>query len=646
MNAVATMPAAPESAGSTRETVRAALADLSRRTAREGLPAIELEGRLIRPLAAYAAARGLGTDTDDRFWAGVLAVQLAHEASLVHDDIIDGAVERRGRPTLASSAGMASALVHGDHLLTASYRLVCRTGSLELVTLFSRAVERTVAAEIEQGRTLGTRLDPAACRRIAEGKAGELLGFAMAVAPAVAGQDTVMGFFRLGKSLGLLYQMLDDLLDYCPSADTGKPALGDHSQRRWTWPLALLPDDPMQLPADEVVAALCRPGDDGASPLQSCLGTVERSARTLVSRASVLMPGDTLLAGMVEEWIGRARGAVEREMALRASRSRTPHSTVSATLRLRLPENAADGWFASSRTFRFAARLLPPAQAVRVARVYAYCRALDDLIDDAGMESRDRTEALLDEWLEHSEAAYRGSPRGLAVIDEAMADMRGAGVPFHYASALVEGMRMDLRDARYETLVDLRGYSYRVASVVGLWLTRLFGTHDPAVLDDAARLGEAMQLTNILRDVGEDWDRGRLYLPREVLDAHGLRPADIGEMREGTRPIGPEYRALLEHLMAVAEADYERAFRAIPALPPFFRGPVAVSARLYRGIHASIRRNDYDNLSRRAFTRGPMKIALAARALWDLRLLPRHLAPASARPRTASGVAAAPAGWG
>src|SRR5690606_6945429 len=110
-----------------------------------------------------------------------------------------------------------------------------------------------------------------------------------------------------------------------------------------------------------------------------------------------------------------------------------------------------------------------------------------------------------------------------------------------YAAELIEGVGMDLEDGeaaeqpsqnsapkrRYTTLTELDVYSYRVASVVGLWLTRLVGVHDEQVLARAADLGHAMQLTNILRDVGEDWRNGRLYLPLDVLARHGITEGDI-----------------------------------------------------------------------------------------------------------------------
>jgi phytoene synthase len=215
--------------------------------------------------------------------------------------------------------------------------------------------------------------------------------------------------------------------------------------------------------------------------------------------------------------------------------------------------------------------------------------------------------------------AYEDPGDVCPLLDDVMGDMRRSDVPFHYVQDLIEGVRMDLTPPTYRTLEDLRGYSYRVASVVGGWLTELFGIRDPWVLERAYALGHAMQLTNILRDVGEDLRAGRLYLPSDLMRAHGVDRALL-ESLEGSRRRAPSgYRSLLEELMEEADAQYARAFQAIPALPRFFQGPVAVAAGVYQGIHREIRRNGYDNLNRRAHTSLPRKMVLAGKALFRLR---------------------------
>jgi phytoene synthase len=182
---------------------------------------------------------------------------------------------------------------------------------------------------------------------------------------------------------------------------------------------------------------------------------------------------------------------------------------------------------------------------------------------------------------------------------------------------------MDVRPRTYDTLAELRAYSYKVASVVGGWLTELFDVHDPWVLERAYALGHAMQLTNILRDVGADLRMGRLYLPADHLRRFGVdRGLLEAKAREGV-PMFPAYRRLLEELMTVADRDYDKAFQAIPALPTFFQRPVAVAARAYQGIHDEIRRNGYDNLTLRARTTATRKVRLGFGALWRLAALNR-----------------------
>jgi len=594
--------------------VREGLLGASAAAGAQGLPGTDAAGQLLRPMVAFAGVRG---EPPAGFWDAVLAVQLAHEASLLHDDVIDQAAVRRGQPTLAVSGGVACALVRGDHLLTAAYRAAARTGSLEFVTLFARAVERTVAAEAAQGRAAGQVLTRAAYDEIALGKAGELLGCALASAAVLEGRGDAGEVFELGRRLGLLYQMLDDLLDYCPGTDTGKPPLGDYAQGRWTWVLGQAPDLRFGGDPAHAARALHRSTDRGC-PMARALTRLEAEGRQLREALSRHLPDDPAAAALVDEWIGRAREAVAREAVVEAPVAvPAPAVDLAAALRARVPAlDAVDAYLATgSRSFRFASRLFSPADAGKVARVYAWCRVTDDLVDDppAGVDAAE----LLDAWLGLSRRAYDGHPTGLPLLDRVMGEMAAGGVPFRHAASLVEGMRMDLRGERYATLAELRRYTFCVASTVGLWLTQLMGVDDAGVLERAERMGHAMQLTNILRDVGEDRANGRTYLPAELLAKHGISDAALSRMCAGGA-ISPAWRALVEELMAVAEEDYRAALEAVPALPPSFGRAVAVAAHVYRGIHREIRRNGYDNLRRRAHTNATAKAGLALAALWEL----------------------------
>lgn len=280
-----------------------------------------------------------------------------------------------------------------------------------------------------------------------------------------------------------------------------------------------------------------------------------------------------------------------------------------------------------SRTFHLASRLFPAGPRSKIERLYAYCRVTDDLADGPGDVSMSERESWLTAWLDLSRRAYDGEEIGLPVLDGAMRDMASADVPFDFASELIEGMRMDLRHSGFRTKAELDFYCYRVASVVGLWITHLFGIDDPLLLRRAAALGRGMQLTNIVRDVGEDWRRGRLYLPTALLARHGLDADAVGRLVEGERPLPSGYGAVLEALMVEAEADYRAAMAVLPRLPAFYRRPVAVAARVYRGLHDEVRRSGYENLDRRNRVGRGRAWSLAAQGLLALSLEARRWLP-------------------
>ena len=253
------------------------------------------------------------------------------------------------------------------------------------------------------------------------------------------------------------------------------------------------------------------------------------------------------------------------------------------------------------RSFWLATRMIPAPFRTQIAGVYAYCRYTDDLVDHATQPFRELLQ-VLDEWETLSRVAYHGHATGIELLDVVIGDMGRQGVRFTYVEGLLRGMRKDVAGVRFQTRAQLRDYCHDVASVVGLWLTELCGVHDRWTLERADRLGLAMQLTNIARDIGEDWERGRLYLPQEMLDAHGVTTAMIDRVRRGNDPIPEAFAALLEDCMQWADNEYDAAAAAFKNLPPFFRTSVAVAASVYRGIHGAIRRNGYDSIRRRAYT--------------------------------------------
>ena len=269
-----------------------------------------------------------------------------------------------------------------------------------------------------------------------------------------------------------------------------------------------------------------------------------------------------------------------------------------------------------SRSFRFAAAMMPKSHRARVVRVYAWCRYTDNLVDD--IVSTELAERRLDRWLQLSRDAYDGRECGIELVNRAMGEMAERDIPFAYPRDLVRAMRADLHFSPYADLDALQVYTYRAAGVVGRWLAELHDVRDPWMLDRATALGRAMQLTNILRDVGEDLARGRMYLPLAELSRHGIAVGDIDAMRQGVRAVDRPYAVLIDGLIEVARADYDLAAEAIPKLPREFRRAAAVASAVYQGIHGAIRRNGYDNLTRRAYTSGSRKTVLALAALASL----------------------------
>jgi len=605
-------------------------------------PSFAPRGRLLRPRVARLALRGQSLAPERRiaFWNGALALQLIHEASLLHDDVLDQAVLRRGTPSFQAEAGPMAALIRGDHLLTAGFRVASETHSLLFLQLLSRSVERTVAGEHLQGKALGRWVGETEYRQIVGWKTGELFGAAMALGAALEEDpEGAQWAFDRGVQLGILYQMLDDFLDLCSSTDQGKPPFQDFKQRKWTWPLSEAGlTDFEAIPAGEDSAEFLRrtlflPSGSGGSPMGRALTRLRAEGERWLDSWVRDFPEDQGFSVLLGEWMDRAEAACEREErsfeALSSSLTSLPSGHVAGSRRpmdeVRTEARSLGGesdwraYFAHhARSFRFAARLFPEPEGTLVAGVYAFCRFTDDLVDRAPDPRRDRLEERLDAWMELTRSAYRGEDTGVPFLASVLGESARRGVPLTYAEELIRGVSMDLDPPLYEEWKDLRRYSYRVASVVGLWMTELFGTHTPWVLRRAEAMGHAMQLTNILRDVGEDLRGDRLYLPRALLDRHGVSEVQLRRSLEaGALPSG--WTPLMEDLLGLADAEYEAAIPAIPALPVFFQRPVAVAGRVYQGIHREIRRNGYDTLNRRAHTSLARKFQLAGTALWELR---------------------------
>ncbi len=331
---------------------------------------------------------------------------------------------------------------------------------------------------------------------------------------------------------------------------------------------------------------------------------------------------------------GRDRGdglhkAMDTEVTARVSEAgRVGAAPAHAIVGMEPSFDAAAYFAAHSRSFSFAARWFPRPERRMIACLYAYCRTTDDLVDAQVGRPPEAVDTELAAWLGLSRAAYEGKPSGIGWLDEIMQASAKARMPFEIIEDLVQGVRTDLGRVRVQDDAELMVYAYRVASVVGLWMCYLHGVTRPETLEQAAALGRAMQITNILRDVGDDFAQDRIYLPAARMQAHGVAEADLKAMAEGGAP-PPGYIALIQGLVRLADAQYAFAAPGLAALPPAFGRAAAVASGVYQGIHGALERNGYDNFRRRAYTTNRAKIRLTARALLALRRAQRAHRPAA-----------------
>jgi len=250
----------------------------------------------------------------------------------------------------------------------------------------------------------------------------------------------------------------------------------------------------------------------------------------------------------------------------------------------------------ASKSFYLSTLLLPRPKRRAIQALYAFLRTTDNIVDDGGAGA---TLAALEGWRARSRRAVDDQDHPVLL---AWADTRARfGVPQTLAEELIDGVAMDLTITRYDTFAALERYCYCVASTVGLMSMHIIGSVDgraetmAEAAPYAAQLGLAMQLTNILRDVGEDARLGRIYLPQEE-----LRGAGYGEEELLAGAITPSFRALLGAQIDRANALYDASLPGIALLHPESRFAIGSAAAIYRGILPKIVANDYDVFTHRA----------------------------------------------
>jgi len=261
-----------------------------------------------------------------------------------------------------------------------------------------------------------------------------------------------------------------------------------------------------------------------------------------------------------------------------------------------------------SKSFYLSSALLPEAKRNATRALYAFCRVGDDLIDRSSGDPA----AAIKQW---SDVALAADPQSDNPVVLAWSHARSIyRIPQRYAEQLIAGVARDLYQSRYQTFAELAEYSYGVASTVGLMSMHIVGFSGPEAIPYAVKLGVALQITNILRDVGEDYQAGRVYLPQEELAAFGITEDQIAAGRVDDR-----WREFMRFQIARNRVLYQEAWPGIALLDRDGRFAIAAAAVLYRGILDDLETHDYNNFTRRSFVNKRGKVARLAQAWWRVR---------------------------
>lgn len=259
-----------------------------------------------------------------------------------------------------------------------------------------------------------------------------------------------------------------------------------------------------------------------------------------------------------------------------------------------------------SKTYHFATRLFPREVRRHVYALYAFMRYADELVDNPGSLTLDEQHRALDEFEAETYRAIAGDAVGNPVLRAYAGTVRECGIEGEDIRAFLKSMKMDTHVFRYRSFVDLEDYTYGSAAVVGLMMCRVVGVKDERARPHAEALGTAMQLTNFLRDIGEDWRRGRVYVPLEDMERFGYTEAD---MKSGI--VDERLRQLLRFESERARELYAVADAGMKFIPQSRRYPVVVARALYARILNLIEERDFDVFSGRARTSLTQKFVIA-----------------------------------
>jgi len=263
-----------------------------------------------------------------------------------------------------------------------------------------------------------------------------------------------------------------------------------------------------------------------------------------------------------------------------------------------------------SKTFYLTSGLLDIEAREAARALYAFCRISDDLADEEANHRSTKLEA----WKRRSLSEH---PHRDDLIPLAWADTRARyGIPIEYAEQLLEGVTQDLTKTRYANFDELAHYCYGVASTVGLMTMHIIGFTGPEAIPYAIKLGIALQLTNILRDVGEDWQNARVYLPQDELAAFGLSDEDIAKGK-----VTENWRDFMKFQIERTRKLYTEATPGIGMLGHQGQFAIAASAELYQAILEAIEADNYDVFNKRAHLSGSEKLKRLPAIWWRTKLV-------------------------
>ena len=267
-----------------------------------------------------------------------------------------------------------------------------------------------------------------------------------------------------------------------------------------------------------------------------------------------------------------------------------------------------------ARNFYYSFTVLPPAKRAAMCAIYSFMRYSDDLTDEAASPSNKA--AQLTEWRAALDRAFEGEYGSSKILPAFHDTAVKYSIPKRFFHELIDGEEMDLTRTRYETFDDLYKYCYHVASVVGFVCIHVWGfTGGEAAYKPAEACGIAFQLTNILRDLKEDAERGRIYLPQEDLRRFGYTDADLIAGARDER-----FHRLMQFEVDRAKEFYERALPLVPTIDPVSRPTFQIMYRIYRGLLDKIEKQNYDVFSQRTSLSAVRKVGIVAQEWLGSRL--------------------------